>query len=301
MDERTKMTWFVPSSITPLWRCELIGLIVSLAVYNGLTLPVTFPQAMYRKLLGIENTEIDHIEDGWPELAKGLTVLLEWDEEKDGNVADVFARTYEFSVDSFGKQISQDMSESSSTWPQFSLEIENPTDAPLVDGSNRQAYVKDYIRYMTDVSIRPQFEAFKSGFYTCLDRRSLSLFEPHILQTVVEGVQEIDISELRRNTRYVGWHPSNRTVQHFWSIVKRYDFEMKKKLLEFVTASDRVPVGGMGNLNFVLQKNGAGDSKRLPTSYTCFSTLLLPEYDDKELLGQKLGIAINNAKGFGFA
>lgn len=295
------MTWFAPSSLTPLWRCELIGLILSLAVYNGLTLPITFPQAMYRKLLGFENTEIEHIEDGWPDLAKGLTTLLEWDEERDGSVADVFSRTYEFSVDSFGEQISRDMS-ASSTWPQFgTTETANPTNAPLVDGTNREAYVKDYIRWLTDVSIRPQFEAFKTGFYTCLDRRSLGLFEPHMLQTVVEGVQEIDISELRRNTRYIGWSSSNRTVRDFWSVVKRYDMDQKKKLLEFVTASDRVPVGGMQGLNFVLQKNGSGDSQRLPTSYTCFATLLLPEYESKEVLGEKLEIAINNAKGFGFA
>jgi hypothetical protein len=301
IDERTRMTWFQPRSPQPLWKFELIGLIISLAVYNGLTLPVTFPKALYRKLLGAPVTELHHIEDGWPDLASGLTSLLEWD-EKDGSVSDVFSRTYEFSIDSFGNQISRDMS-AGTQWPQFHEAIgPNPADARLVDSENRNEYVSDYILWLTDISIRPQFEAFQRGFLTCLDRRSLSLFDPDILQSVVEGVQEIDISELRRYTRYVGWDASHRTIKDFWSIVKKFDTDEKKKLLEFVTASDRVPVGGMRNLQFVVQRNGVGDiDGHLPTSYTCYGTLLLPEYSSKDILKEKLGMALENAKGFGFA
>jgi HECT-domain (ubiquitin-transferase) len=301
IDERTRMTWFQPGSPEPLWKFELIGLIISLAVYNGLTLPITFPKTLYRKLLGCPVTELHHIDDGWPELASGLTTLLEWD-EKDGSVSDVFSRTYEFSTESFGQQISRDMA-AGTHWPQFGEAAEpNPEDARLVDGQNRNEYVSDYILWLTDISIRPQFEAFQRGFLTCLDARSLSLFDPETLQSVVEGVQEIDISELRRVTRYVGWDANHRTVKDFWSIVKKFNTDEKKKLLEFVTASDRVPVGGMRNVQFVIQRNGVGDiDGHLPTSYTCYGTLLLPEYSSKEVLREKVAMALENAKGFGFA
>ncbi len=296
------MIWFQPGSPEPLWKFELIGLLISLAVYNGLTLPVTFPKALYRKLLKIPVSELHHIEDGWPELASGLTSLLEWD-EKEGLVSDVFARTYEFSISLFGEEISQDMSDPENVqWPQFSeAKRPNPSDACLVEGGNRNEYVSDYIKWLTDTSVRPQFEAFQKGFLTCFERRSLSLFDPDLLQSVIEGVQEIDISELRRYARYVGWDSSHRSIKDFWSVVKRYGPEEKKKLLEFVTASDRVPVGGMQNLQFVVQRNGVGDiDGHLPTSYTCYGTLLLPEYSSKDILRQKLGMALENAKGFGF-
>ncbi|RDW75345.1 hypothetical protein BP6252_06487 [Coleophoma cylindrospora] len=301
IDQRTKMTWFQPGSPEPLWKFELIGVLVSLAIYNGLTLPVTFPKALYRKLLGEQNTELHHIEDGWPDLASGLTTMLEWD-EKDGTVEDVFTRTYEFSVEQFGQPVSRDMGKES-YWPQFSDSVivnASNTEAPLVTGSNRSDYVSDYISWLTDISVRPQFEAFKRGFFTCVTPRSVTLFTPEILQSVVEGVQEIDISDLRRFTRYVGWDASHKTVREFWSVVKRFDYEQKRKLLEFVTASDRVPVGGMRNLQFVVQRNGIGD-EHLPTSYTCYGTLLLPEYGSKEVLREKLGMALENSKGFGFA
>ena len=300
IDTRTKMTWFQPGSPEPLWKFELIGMIISLAVYNGLTLPVTFPKALYRKLLDEEVTELHHIADGWPDLANGLTSLLEWD-EKDGLVEDIFARTYEFSVEQFGQPVSREM-DTSSRWPQFSdlQTSSNPEDAPLVTNENRNNYVSDYIRWLTDISIRPQFDAFKAGFFSCIDRRSITLFDPETLQSVVEGIQEIDISEMRRAARYVGWDASHRSVRDFWSIVKRYDLEQKRKLLEFVTASDRVPVGGMRNLQFTLQRNGVDDG-HLPSIYTCYGILLLPEYSSKDVLREKLGMALENSKGFGFA
>ncbi len=41
------------------------------------------------------------------------------------------------------------------------------------------------------------------------------------------------------------------------------------------------------------------DSSRLPTSHTCFNTLLLPEYLTRSRLARMLRNAINNAEGFG--
>jgi hypothetical protein len=236
---------------------------------------------------------------------------LEWN-EADGAVEDVFARTYEFSVPNIGGNVTREMTKDMVQWPQnldWKMRIVLPeesideTEAPLVTNDNRDQYVSDYIRYLTDMSVRPQYEAFERGFKSCLSDKSLSLLSPQILQSVVEGVQEIDISELRRYTRYVGWDASHHTIRDFWSIVKRYDDRMKRKLLEFVTASDRVPVGGMRNLQFVVQRNGEGEGSgsRLPTAYTCYGTLLLPEYRDKDLLRQRLAMALENAQGFGFA
>ncbi|UKZ57358.1 hypothetical protein TrVGV298_011211 [Trichoderma virens] len=252
IDDRTRMAWFVPGSVVEEWKFELMGVLVSLAVYNGLTLPVTFPRALYRKLLGEPVEELYHIADGWPALASGLMSLLEWN-EKDGQVEDIFARTYEFSVSNIGGNVTREMTKDVVQWPQnldWKMRINVPEEsvddreAPLVTNDNRDQYVSDYIRYLTDVSVRPQYEAFERGFNSCLEYKSLSLLSPQILQSLVEGVQEIDISELRRYTRYVGWDASHHTVRDFWSIVKRYDDRMKRKLLEFVTASDRVPVGG---------------------------------------------------------
>ncbi|KAK0709468.1 hypothetical protein B0T26DRAFT_742901 [Lasiosphaeria miniovina] len=313
VDDRTRMAWFVPGSMEPLWKFELVGLLVSLAVYNGLTLPVTFPKALYRKILGEPVTDLIHIADGWPQLASSLTELLDHN-EKAGLVEDIFCVTYEFSAEVFGSHVSREMKSPSTEeeWPQFpktvagassgpdpTLGNPGPDDAPMVTSANRIAYVHDYIRYLTDVSVRPQFEAFSRGFRMCFHPKSLTLLSSNILQSLVEGVQDIDIAKLRKTARYVGYDPTDRVVKDFWSIVKRYDDNMKRKLLEFVTASDRVPSGGIDKLQFIIQRNGDGENNHLPTSYTCYGILLLPSYKDKEVLRQRLATALENSQGFG--
>ncbi|KAI9877698.1 MAG: hypothetical protein M1830_003105 [Pleopsidium flavum] len=338
------------------------------AIYNGLTLPLTFPKALYRKLLGLPVTELSHIRDGWPDLSRGLSNLLSW---TDGHVEDVFMRSYEFVIEIPGSTLSVNMEEvgKEDIWPKIRstrsrtraksasflndqgenlppdstlsvspnpsksnneyVALEGPdllqeqadfeqhsaqdpqrprthsttTEASLVNNANREQYVKDYIFWLTDKSMRPQYEAFARGFFTCLDRKALSIFNPEALQSVVEGIQEIDSDALEHTTRYDdGYSAGHRVIRDFWHVVSQYSPEKKRQLLEFVTASDRVPVNGISTIQFVIQRNGTDDSAstfRVPTSLTCFGRLLLPEYSTRKKLKEKLKVAIENCRGFG--
>ena len=76
------------------------------------------------------------------------------------------------------------------------------------------------------------------------------------------------------------------------------DKEQQKKLLFFATGSDRAPIGGLGNLKFVILRHGP-DTDRLPTAHTCFNHLLLPEYHSHDKLKKLLQMAIDNSQGFG--
>ncbi|EWC46383.1 hypothetical protein DRE_04326 [Drechslerella stenobrocha 248] len=437
-DERTRTSWFSILTLEPMHKFELLGLLVGLAVYNGVTLPVSFPLVVYRKLLGWK-VELDDLSDGWPELVKGMRQLLQWN---DGDVGDVFVRSYEFGYEAYGEVHSVDLMKvgredrwapvtieraivfsSSSTWqrgphgasqapPQLTIAalagtsatssegdepfssaipLENQLRVPDVAGSpgsssdsssgriltpgiltpesaspslspsrrnsavvidendeaaatwkaydqqqqslssahstcsstmpakitserfikpegeeselvtnaNREQYVKDYVFWLTDKSIRPQFEAFEKGFHAVLDRSSLSLFNPMTLRHLVEGSKDIDIAALEAAAKYDdGYHPNHRCVKDFWAIVRTYDNDQRRALLEFVTASDRVPVSGISSVMFVIQRNG-GDSERVPTSLTCFGRLLLPEYSGRKKMREKLRVALENGRGFG--
>ncbi|EXJ89299.1 hypothetical protein A1O3_02365 [Capronia epimyces CBS 606.96] len=356
VDSSTRMTWFQPGSFEPLYRFEAMGILMSIAVYNGITVPVTFPLAFYRKLLGLKVKTLDHISDGWPDLTRGLRALLEWD---DGDVGDVIARTYEFSYDLCGSAVTVDMQKfgRDDPWPparagsskkssgktkstSFELPIEpsltppaqpcspdlKPTivpalsrtpsvdikgistplsidsdlleEAALVTNANREQYVKDYVLWLTHKSIEPQYEAFAKGFYTCLDRTALSVFTPEALKLVVEGYPQINIDELERTATYDDYDRESPTIVDFWHVVRSFSPEQHKQLLEFVTASDRVPVNGLSSIQFIVQKNGDDDS-RLPSSSTCYGRLLLPQYSSRHVLEEKLAKAIENCVGFG--
>ena len=297
------MSWFQPGSLEPTYKFEILGLLTSLAVYNGLTLPFTFPIAFYKKLLGKDVINLEDIQDGWPALAKGLKELLDW---KEGDVEEVFMRSFVFSVDTSTGTRSFDMSRESQSDSDFGSNYRAMMNqyveesAPMVNNQNRRSYVEAYIQWLTRISIAEQFTAFKKGFYTCLHPKAVSLFDASSLKLLVEGNPEIDVDELEKTASYDGFTPEEPQINDFWHIVRSFSPEQIRKLLEFVTASDRIPFDGIASIDFVIQRNGDDDA-RLPSSATCFGRLLLPAYSSRERMEERLCLAIENSRGFGQA
>ncbi|MCJ1313947.1 hypothetical protein MMC25_007627 [Agyrium rufum] len=328
----TKISWFRPGTLEPGYKFELLGLLTGLAIYNGLTLPFAFPIALYKKLLEIPVTTLEDIRDGWPDLVKGLTELAEWPTD---DVENIFMRTYEFSYPSItGAPVSVDISKEDSGASKACFRDQQQHNShtgnadrnallkgepPMVTNTNRHAYITAYIRHLTDESIATQFDAFRRGLAILVPPKHLSLFShsPQLLKYLIEGLPTsyLDVDLLRRDTNYEGgFHAGHRTIKDFWAVVSEYNAEQLGRLLEFVTASERI---GMQGLTFVVQRNGgtgfddAGSGEdaegsgvqsregRLPSSMTCFGRLLLPEYESREVLREKLGIALENARGFG--
>jgi len=327
VDSKTSMIWFQPASFEPLWKFEMLGVLFSLAVYNGITLPVTFPLVFYYDLLSsldrpavqVESF-VDLIQDGWPELAKSFTTLLEFK----GDVAAVFMRDFTFSFEAYGQNIDVDMqafSECLNAWPGYNQkwqmdipDLQDPAwrrplrqlngsyKGPMeVTNENRGDFVEAYVTWLILISVRPQLDAFRKGFHSCLERQSLRLFTAETLRALVEGSPTISIPLLKKVVTYDGDYSADHpSIIDFWSVVEGYSQEEVRKLLEFVTANGRIPVTGYDSVNFTILKF-MGNIESLPTSSTCFGKLWLPDYADKEKMRVKLGIAIQNCKGFGSA
>uniref|UniRef100_A0A3Q3WF14 HECT-type E3 ubiquitin transferase n=1 Tax=Mola mola TaxID=94237 RepID=A0A3Q3WF14_MOLML len=86
--------------------------------------------------------------------------------------------------------------------------------------------------------------------------------------------------------------------------VKEMDNEKRMRLLQFVTGTCRLPVGGFADLmgsngpqKFCIEK--VGKENWLPRSHTCFNRLDLPPYKSYEQLKEKLMFAIEETEGFG--
>lgn len=173
------MAWFSPGSLEPLYRYELLGLLVALAVHNGFTLPVTFPLVLYLMLLDQYAWTPVHILDGWPQLGNNLLKLLN---HTGGDVGSDIAASYVFSFEAFGEHLEIDMTkaEKDQGWSAIALMArskDHTDEAPLVTNANRHAYVQDYIFWLTDRSIRPQFDAFAKGFYACVPQEILKVMD----------------------------------------------------------------------------------------------------------------------------
>jgi hypothetical protein len=262
----------------------LIGALVGLAIYNAVLLDVHFPVVLYKKLLG-QKPDFSDLKAAFPELGKGLQALLEY--EPASEVQDVFCRNFDVEFDVFGEIKHRELIPGGHNIP--------------VTGENRREYVEAYTKWILEDSIAQQFKAFALGFHQVAGGPSLqSLFTPSELELLVCGLPHLDFEGLQRAAKYEGGYSAGSpVVKWFWEIVRgSFTLEQKKQFLMFTTGSDRAPVGGLSTLSICIQRAGP-DTDRLPTSHTCFDTLILPDYSSKEKLRERLLTAITNAQGFG--
>jgi E3 ubiquitin-protein ligase HECTD2 len=73
--------------------------------------------------------------------------------------------------------------------------------------------------------------------------------------------------------------------------------KMQRKLLMFVTGSDRIPVTGSSHLYLQITCGGE-DVGRLPSAHTCFNQLILYQHKSQDHLQKVLEMAILESQGF---
>ncbi|PNH08473.1 Ubiquitin-protein ligase E3A, partial [Tetrabaena socialis] len=109
---------------------------------------------------------------------------------------------------------------------------------------------------------RPRMSARHGSSSSLRSPTTLSLVQPGLYWSWYDG----------------GFTRETPVVQWLWSIVlHELTPEDQRAFLAFFTGSDRSPIGGLGSLRPVIQRDGP-DSDKLPTSHTCFNTMLLPGY-----------------------
>lgn len=276
-EKETQCLWFNHASLEPLKQFELVGTIVGLAIYNGVIVSVRFPRLMYKLLLD-EEINFRDTEDAWPTLCQGLRKLMEHD-------AELFSLTFEISIREYDV---------------YKTKLLKPNgDELMVTNENKQEYINLYLEYLYKKAPQKQLDSFKKGLRRVCGGKTLLMFRAEELELLLCGQEaDLDLNEIKQTCLYDGYTKEHQSIIDFWEIVMEMDKKQHKKLLEFVTASDRVPLKGLGSICFVIQRNGP-DSDRLPTALTCFGRLLLPEYKTKEKTKRFLLTAIENAKGFG--
>mmetsp|Transcript_15702 Transcript_15702/g.15839 ORF Transcript_15702/g.15839 Transcript_15702/m.15839 type:complete len:1240 (+) Transcript_15702:142-3861(+) len=279
-----RVMWFNKDCDWSSNEYRLVGILIGLAVYNGVLLDIHLPQVLYKKLLR-HTVGLDDVMDIDPEMYKGLKLLLAYEPAED--VETVFCRTFEV------------------TWADFDMVktyplMENGGNI-AVTGENRQEYVAKYVNWLLVQSISAQFNDFHQGFSRVVSAQSTSLFRAEELELLVVGTPHLDFGALEANTEYVGdatWNKDNETIRNFWRVIRGLEFSEQQKFLMFTTGCMKAPVGGLGKLNLKIQRMSA-DSDMLPTAHTCFNVLLLPEYSSEEKLRDRLLKAIYECEGFG--
>jgi len=112
---------------------------------------------------------------------------------------------------------------------------------------------------------------------------------------------EIDKQDWKANTHYDGFSEADITIIWFWEIINDLDQDMIVRLIEFATASCRAPPGGFGNLTnkFKIKRTKNGINQ-FPRAVTCYNILILSDFTAKDILSEKLIMAVNQPREFGF-
>jgi len=124
----------------------------------------------------------------------------------------------------------------------------------------------------------------------------LILIAPHDLPP-------LDVSSLQAVSTYENWGKgfvaeSEPVIQWFWQTFHGANPKDQRKLLSFITGSDRIPA--MGATNLVIKISCLGDDcSRFPVARTCFNMLTLYRYSSKQKLESVLWRAVTESEGFG--
>jgi len=300
-DEDSGFCYFNPHSFETSDQFFLVGVVLGLAIYNSTILDVALPPFSFRKLLAAGPTvapgatshakpsmsyTLQDLAEYRPRLANGLKQLLEYE----GDVESTFCRDFVADVDRYGQTNQVPLCSNGETRP--------------VSNSNRREFVDLYVRYLLDTAVTRQFEPFKRGFFTVCGGNALSLFRPEEIELLIRGSEEpLDISSLRAVAICDNWGVTNPSenepvIQWFWDTFRSAPPKDQRKLLSFITGSDRIPA--MGATSLVIKLSCLGDDgPRFPVARTCFNMLSLWRYNSREKLDTMLWRAVTESEGFG--
>ncbi|KAI9681396.1 MAG: putative E3 ubiquitin-protein ligase [Caeruleum heppii] len=301
-DEDSQYCYFNPHCFETSDQFYLVGVLLGLAIYNSTILDVPLPTLTFKKLLasapvpnGITGSgsarppltyTLDDLHQYMPAMANGFRRLLEYE----GDVEQTFCLDFVASVERYG-QITR-------------VPLCQDGENRAVTAANRREFVDLYIRYLLDTSVARQFEPFKRGFFTVCGGNALALFRPEEIELLIRGSDEpLDISSLRAVAVYENWRVTDPgehepVVVWFWDFFGRLNAKDQRKMLSFITGSDRIPAMGATSLIIKVSCIG-GDIDRFPVARTCFNSLGLWRYRDREQLETKLWRAIVESEGFG--
>lgn len=263
---------------------KFIGRFIAMALYHGRFIYSGFTMPFYKKMLNKKLTMKD-IESVDPEFYNSLVWI------RDNNIEDCALELY-FSVDFeiLGQVHHHELKENG--------------DKIQVSESNKEEYLRLMTEWRMSRGIEEQTKAFLDGFSEVVPLEWLKYFDERELELMLCGMQEIDVDDWQRNTIYRHYTRSSKQIVWFWQFIRHSDNERRTRLLQFVTGTCRVPVGGFAELmgsngpqRFCIEK--VGKESWLPRSHTCFNRLDLPPYKNYDQLVEKLTFAIEETEGFG--
>lgn len=112
---------------------------------------------------------------------------------------------------------------------------------------NKFDYVRLIAHHRMTAAIKGQIESFLDGFYELVPAELICIFSPAELELLICGLPDIDIDNLRNNTDYHGFRPSDEIITWFWEALSSFSRAEKASFVQFVTGTSKVSALGLKN------------------------------------------------------
>ncbi|CAH8582810.1 unnamed protein product [Heterobilharzia americana] len=125
----------------------------------------------------------------------------------------------------------------------------------LVTDENKQEYIDLMVNWRFSRGVEDQTNAFLTGFEDVFPLQWLQYFDERELEVLLCGMQQIDVDDWQAHTTYKKYDSRSPQVVWFWRFVRGLTQQKRIRLLQFVTGTCRVPVGGFKNLMEIMVHN----------------------------------------------
>ncbi|CDW79829.1 hect domain and rcc1-like domain-containing protein [Stylonychia lemnae] len=262
---------------------EFLGILMGVCIRTGAHMNLDIPQFVWKQLVGQKLNHEDLIE-----IDLGFWKLLNF-------MLNSNKKLYEDSI--------------FETWvvtlsDETVVELRQNGKEERVQYEDRIAYIKQSIQTrLRECSL--QCEAIKRGVSKIVPEALLNMVTYNELETWVCGKNIVDIDLLKRHTKYGGdtktviLNEESRRVKWFWEVLRDFTEEDKQKFIKFCWGQQRLPANDeefdRRQVRFMIKpamnnKNGDG---ALPKADTCFFNFELPDYSSKEIMKQRILLAIH--------
>lgn len=265
---------------------RFFGLLLGMCLLRGNILPLNLNQIAWKGLLGdlLGTEDLEAMDSEAALLARTMK-----------NPA-----TYHIDSDLFHE-----------AYPQLRFESTDSsgTTRPLVPGGSgrpvRFEDTGDFAEALLQMRLHEadaQLAVVRAGLLEVVAPGAWALWPWKELERRIAGDRAIDLALLRRKTRYSGgYNESSDTIQHLWAVLEEFEEADRERFLRFVFGQARLPEESSRDWGDGFKVNReTDDQNRLPKGRTCSFVLELPAYQRREVLREKLLMAIRECGTFEF-
>jgi E3 ubiquitin-protein ligase HUWE1 len=242
---------YVINGTTALFYFKFCGMLVAKAIFDEKLLDVYFTRSFYKHILGIPIVFSD-LEGLDPDLHRSLSFVL-----LNGSVEDMDLR-FEDTREEIGS----------------TRNIELIPNGQNIGVTEQNKY--EYVRLKTEAKmtrdITTPIKEFRSGFYKIIPLSLITLFDVNELELLISGLPNIDIDDMEANCTYTNYLKTDKQIIWFWKAVRTFSEKEKAHLIQFITGTSKVPVGGFKNLSGIhgnksIEITRVHESERLPSGF----------------------------------